>query len=87
MDSLNGEPLIYALIGTLQNSLEPVFTTIAEAVGERTGTQLVMSIGRILDVTQIKSLPKNAIVVNRAPDRTSQTFYLMHHACKLEHYT
>jgi zeaxanthin glucosyltransferase len=64
---LTGEPLIYASMGTLQNGLEPVFTTIAEAVGERPGTQLVMSIGAVLDIAQIKSLPKNAIVVNRAP--------------------
>lgn len=66
-DRLTGEPLIYASMGTLQNGLEHVFTTIAEAVGERPGTQLVMSIGHNLDVSQIKSLPRNAIVVNNAP--------------------
>jgi zeaxanthin glucosyltransferase len=66
-DRLTGEPLIYASMGTLQNGLEPVFTTIAEAVGERPGTQIVMSVGPILEVAQIKSLPKNAIVVNHAP--------------------
>jgi zeaxanthin glucosyltransferase len=66
-DRLTGEPLIYASMGTLQNGLEGVFSTIAQAVGERAGMQLVLSIGPILDPQQIKSLPANAIVVDRAP--------------------
>jgi zeaxanthin glucosyltransferase len=66
-DRLTGEPLIYASMGTLQNGLEDVFNTIAEAVGERPGMQLVLSIGPVLDPQQIKSLPARAIVVNRAP--------------------
>jgi zeaxanthin glucosyltransferase len=66
-DRLTGEPLIYASMGTLQNGLEGVFTTIAQAVGERAGIQLVLSIGPFLDPEQIKSLPANAIVVDRAP--------------------
>jgi zeaxanthin glucosyltransferase len=66
-DRLTGEPLIYASMGTLLNGLEGVFSTIAQAVGERAGMQLVLSIGPVLDPQQIKSLPANAIVVNRAP--------------------
>jgi zeaxanthin glucosyltransferase len=66
-DRLTGEPLIYASMGTLQNGLEGVFSTIAQAVGERAGTQLVLSIGPVFDPQQIKSLPANAIVVDRAP--------------------
>src|SRR5580704_3211287 len=66
-DRLTGEPLIYASMGTLQNGLEGVLTTIAQAVGERAGIQLVLSIGPFLDPQQIKSLPANAIVVDRAP--------------------
>src|SRR5260221_5838830 len=54
-------------MGTLQNGLEGVFNTIAQAVGERAGTQLVLSIGPVFDPQQIKSLPTNAIVVDRAP--------------------
>jgi zeaxanthin glucosyltransferase len=34
-ERLTGEPLIYASMGTLQNGHEAVFSTIAEAVGER----------------------------------------------------
>jgi MGT family glycosyltransferase len=54
-------------MGTLQNGLEGVFSTIAQAVGERAGKQLVLSIGPVFDPQQIKSLPANAIVVDRAP--------------------
>jgi zeaxanthin glucosyltransferase len=66
-DRLTGEPLIYASMGTLQNGLGGVFNTIAQAVGERAGMQLVLSIGPVLDPQQIKSLPANAIVVDRVP--------------------
>jgi len=64
---LTGEPLIYASMGTLQNGQGGVFNTIAQAVGERAGMQLVLSIGPVLDPQQIKSLPANAIVVDRVP--------------------
>lgn len=69
-DRLTGEPLIYASMGTVQNGLGPVFDTIAEAVGKSAPrTQLVLSIGPFLDPKQIRSLPPNAIVVNRAPQQ------------------
>ena len=64
---LTGEPLIYASMGTLQNGLESVFTSIAEAVGTRPGMQLVLSIGSSLDPEKISSLPANSIVVKNAP--------------------
>ena len=64
---LTGEPLIYASMGTLQNGLESVFTSIAEAVGTRPGMQLVLSIGPSLDPEKISSLPANSIVVKHSP--------------------
>ena len=64
---LTREPLIYASMGTLQNGLESVFTSIAEAVGIRPGIQLVLSIGPSLDPEKISSLPANSIVVKNAP--------------------
>ena len=64
---LTGEPLIYASMGTLQNGLESVFTSIAEAVGTRPGLQLVLSIGPSLDPEKISSLPANSIVVKHSP--------------------
>jgi zeaxanthin glucosyltransferase len=66
-DRLTGKPLIYASMGTLQNGRESVFSTIAQAVGERADTQLVLSIGPILDPQRIEALPANAVVVDRAP--------------------
>lgn len=66
-ERLTGDALIYASLGTLQNGLESVFSMIAEAVGERPGLQLVMSIGPTLDEKQIQNLPRNAIVVKSAP--------------------
>jgi MGT family glycosyltransferase len=54
-------------MGTLQNGLESVFTSIAEAVGTRLGMQLVMSIGPGIDPEKIGSLPANCIVVKKAP--------------------
>ena len=66
-DRVTGEPLIYASMGTLQNGLESVFNTIAEAVGTRRELQLVLSISPGLDPKHIDSLPPNCIVVNHAP--------------------
>jgi zeaxanthin glucosyltransferase len=66
-ERLTGEPLIYASMGTLMNGLDHVFSTIAEAVGNRPGLQLVMSTGPALDPKQIRFLPRSAVVVNRAP--------------------
>jgi zeaxanthin glucosyltransferase len=66
-DRLTGDPLIYASMGTLMNGLESVFSTISEAVGNRSGLQLVLSIGPVLDSSQIQSVPANAIVVQQAP--------------------
>jgi zeaxanthin glucosyltransferase len=66
-DRLTGEPLVYASMGTLQNGLESVFTSIAEAVGTRHGIQLVLSVGSGIDPERIGSLPANSIVVKKAP--------------------
>jgi MGT family glycosyltransferase len=51
---------------TLQNDLEHLFSSIAQAVGSRPGAQLVMSVGWV-DPARIESLPENAIVVRSAP--------------------
>jgi zeaxanthin glucosyltransferase len=67
-ERLTGEPLVYASMGTLQNGLESVFSTIAEAVGKSApAMQLVLSIGSSLDAKQIRALPANAVVVQNAP--------------------
>ena len=63
---LNGRPLVYASLGTLQNSSETIFKTIAEAC---TGldVQLVLSLGGGLDPTHLGTLAGDPIVVSYAP--------------------
>jgi zeaxanthin glucosyltransferase len=63
---LNGRPLVYASLGTLQNGSEAAFRTIAEAcVG--LNAQLVLSLGGGLDPTRLSTLPGDPIVVRYAP--------------------
>ena len=66
-DRLTGDPLIYASMGTLMNGQDAVFSTISEAVGNRPGLQLVLSVGPNLHPAYIKSVPAKAIVVQQAP--------------------
>jgi zeaxanthin glucosyltransferase len=63
---LDGRPLVYASLGTLQNGSETAFHTIAEAfVGQN--AQLVLSLGGGLDPTRLSNLPGDPIVVRYAP--------------------
>jgi len=64
-DKLNGKPLIYASMGTLQNQLTDVFEAIATAcVG--LDVQLVISLGGA-NVDSLPALPGNPLVVSYAP--------------------
>jgi UDP:flavonoid glycosyltransferase YjiC (YdhE family) len=65
-DRLDGRPLIYASLGTLQNFSDTIFKTIAEAC---TGlnAQLVLSLGGGLDPARLQALPGDPIVVRYAP--------------------
>jgi UDP:flavonoid glycosyltransferase YjiC (YdhE family) len=65
-DRLDGRPLIYASLGTIQNFSDTIFKTIAEAC---TGldAQLVLSLGGGLDPARLQSLPGDPIVVRYAP--------------------
>jgi zeaxanthin glucosyltransferase len=65
-DRLDGRPLIYASLGTLQNGKERVFRTFAEAcLG--LDVQLVMTHGGGLDDAIAASFPGNPVVVRYAP--------------------
>ena len=64
---LTGEPLIYASMGTILNGRADVFRTIIAALAQHKALQLVLSIGDQLDAQQLGPVPKNAIIVNRAP--------------------
>jgi zeaxanthin glucosyltransferase len=66
-EKLTGEPLIYASLGTLVNGLDKVYRTILEAVSQFPETQLVLSVGRNLDPSDLAPIPPNAIVVRCAP--------------------
>jgi zeaxanthin glucosyltransferase len=66
-DRLTGQPLIYASMGTVLNGNLDVFQTIGTALAKHNDLQLVLSVGDRVDPQQIIAAPKNAIIVQRAP--------------------
>jgi MGT family glycosyltransferase len=66
-EKLTGEPLIYASMGTLVNGLDQVFRTILDAVRAIPESQLVLSVGNNLSITDLGLIPANAIVLKRVP--------------------
>jgi UDP:flavonoid glycosyltransferase YjiC (YdhE family) len=65
-ERLDGRPLIYATMGTLQNGSEGIFETIAEACAGL-DAQLLISLGGGLDPARLGKLAGNPIVVSYAP--------------------
>jgi len=65
-EKLDGRPLIYASLGTLQNQSRDKFRMIAEACSTL-DVQLVMSLGGGFEQDQLGSLSGGPIVVNYAP--------------------
>lgn len=65
-DQLNGKPLIYASMGTIQNRLLEVFNQIAEACKDL-DAQLVISLGGSADPANLPAFAGNPIVVKYAP--------------------
>jgi MGT family glycosyltransferase len=65
-ESLNGRPLIYASLGTLQNKRADVFRIFAEA-SAGLDAQLVITHGGALEKRQLDALPGNPLVVSYAP--------------------
>jgi zeaxanthin glucosyltransferase len=66
-EKLTGKPLIYAALGTLVNGLDKVYRTILEAVSQFPETQVVLSVGKNLDPSELEPFPPNTIVVRSAP--------------------
>jgi MGT family glycosyltransferase len=64
-EKLDGRPLIYASLGTLQNRVDEIFHCIAQAC-EGLDAQLVIALGSKLR-TEMPALPGNPIVVPFAP--------------------
>lgn len=65
-ERLNGKPLIYASMGTIQNRLLDIFQIIAAAC-EEFDVQLVISLGGGATPEALQKLPGNPIVVGYAP--------------------
>ena len=65
-DRLDGRPLAYASLGTLQNAREAVFRCIAEACRDL-DVQLVLSHGGGLTEQEAAALPGNPVTVHYAP--------------------
>jgi MGT family glycosyltransferase len=65
-DQLDGRPLVYGSLGTLQNGSEHVFQTIAEACSGL-DAQLVLSLGGSKDPAELGNLPGHPVVVRYAP--------------------
>ena len=66
-EKLNGKPLIYASLGTLVNGLDRIYRTILEAAQRLPEFQLVLSVGKNIDLEDLRPIPSNAIVVRKAP--------------------
>jgi zeaxanthin glucosyltransferase len=79
-DRLDGRPLVYASLGTLQNSREPLFRTFAEAC-RSLDVQLVISHGGGLTEQEATGLPGTPLVVSYAP----QVDLLAHAALTITH--
>lgn len=65
-ERLDGRPLIYASLGTMQNGSGLIFRTIAEGCA-RLNAQLVISLGGGLDASRLGALPGDPVVVRYAP--------------------
>src|SRR4051812_17208860 len=65
-EALDGRPLVYASLGTLQNGLPWIFRAIAAACA-RGDVQLVLSLGGSADPSVLGELPGRPVVVRSAP--------------------
>ena len=65
-ERLDGRPLIYASMGTLQNGSEAIFRTIVEACATL-DAQLLLSLGGGIDPARLGKLAGNPLVVSFAP--------------------
>jgi zeaxanthin glucosyltransferase len=65
-EKLNGKPLVYGSIGTLQNGAEHIFKAIAAACA-MLDVQLVLSMGGGIEPAELGPLPGTPIVVRYAP--------------------
>ena len=65
-EKLDGRPLVYASMGTLQNGSEEIFRTIGAGC-DGLGVQVVISLGGGLDCARIGAIAGDPVVVRYAP--------------------
>jgi MGT family glycosyltransferase len=66
-ERLEGRPLVYASLGTLVNGIERLYNTILHAVENLHSVQVVLSIGKNVNLSDLRSIPSNTIAVQSAP--------------------
>jgi zeaxanthin glucosyltransferase len=66
-DELDSKPLIYASLGTLVNGMSEMYKVILEAVRKLSGVQVVLSVGKNVDLDDLGLTPTNTIIVRSAP--------------------
>jgi zeaxanthin glucosyltransferase len=66
-EKLSGAPLIYGSLGTLVNGLHHVYRAILEAVEKLPETQVVLSVGKNIELEELGPIPSNVIAVRSAP--------------------
>lgn len=66
-EKLTSEPLIYASLGSLVNGQPRIYRTILRAVEKLREIQVVLSIGRNINIDDLGSVPANTLVVRTAP--------------------
>lgn len=66
-EKLNGRPLVYASLGTLVNGIEKLYNTILDVVKNIRSVQVVLSIGKNVNLSDLRSIPSNTVVVQSAP--------------------
>jgi zeaxanthin glucosyltransferase len=66
-EMVTGAPLVYASLGTLVNGSKYVYRTILNAVRKLPAIQVVLSIGRNVEVDDLGPIPPNTLVVRSAP--------------------
>lgn len=67
-EKLDGRPIVYGSLGTLQNRRQATFRVFAEASRDL-DAQLVLTHGGGLEEDEVRSIAGNAIVVSYAPQR------------------
>lgn len=65
-DQLNGKPLIYASLGSIQNTKKGIYSCIAAAC-EGLNAQLVITLGGGMPPSELPDLPGTPVIVSYAP--------------------